>query len=98
MQLHAADEAIVEFEKSHFQQSWTPQSGSLLELAEAHGLTPAYGCRSGQCGTCKVRLLGGQVAYQYQPDAVLEEGDVLLCCCVPAKATDGGLARVSLAI
>ena len=98
MQLHAADEAIVEFEKSHFQQSWTPQSGSLLELAEAHGLTPAYGCRSGQCGTCKVRLLGGQVAYQYQPDAVLEEGDVLLCCCVPAKTTDGRLARVSLAV
>ena len=98
MQLHAADEAIVEFENSHFQQSWTPQSGSLLELAEAHGLTPAYGCRSGQCGTCKVRLLGGQVAYQYQPDAVLEEGDVLLCCCVPAKTTDGRLARVSLAI
>jgi ferredoxin-NADP reductase/predicted pyridoxine 5'-phosphate oxidase superfamily flavin-nucleotide-binding protein len=98
MQLQAADEAIVEFEDSRFQQSWTPQSGSLLELAEAHGLTPAYGCRSGQCGACKVQLLDGQVAYQYKPDVVLEEGEVLLCCCVPAKTPDGQMARVSLAI
>lgn len=96
--VQAAEEAIVEFENSQFQQSWTPQSGSLLELAEAHGLTPAYGCRSGQCGSCKVRLLAGQVAYQYTPDAMPDDGEVLLCCCVPAKLPEGGLARISLAL
>lgn len=32
----------------------------LLELAEAHGIELDYGCRTGNCGECKVRLLHGQ--------------------------------------
>ncbi|MFJ4789742.1 MOSC domain-containing protein [Streptomyces sp. NPDC088794] len=31
---------------------WTPQSGTLLELADAQGLTLPAGCPSGVCGTC----------------------------------------------
>ncbi len=95
---HPATEGIVEFAYSRFEQAWTSQAGSLLELAESHDLAPAYGCRSGQCGACKTRLLSGEVAYQYVHDVELEDDEVLLCCCVPAKAPDGQVARVSVAI
>jgi ferredoxin-NADP reductase/anaerobic selenocysteine-containing dehydrogenase len=32
----------------------------LLDLAEAHGIELDYGCRVGNCGECKLRLLRGQ--------------------------------------
>jgi len=33
----------------------------LLEVAEAHGIELDYGCRVGNCGECKVRLLRGEM-------------------------------------
>lgn len=41
---------------------WTPQSGSLLDAAEAAGIALRSGCRVGQCESCAVTLLDGQVA------------------------------------
>jgi ferredoxin len=41
---------------------------SLLELAEAHDVDLDYGCRSGSCGDCKVKLVSGEV------DMTSEEG------------------------
>lgn len=83
-----ADEAVVTFTASGVEQPWTPADGTLLELAEAHGLTPNYGCRSGACGSCAVRLKSGKVAYRTQPDFPPEDGDVLICCAVPAASDD----------
>ena len=34
----------------------------LLEIAEAHGVELEYGCRVGNCGDCRVRLLHGQAS------------------------------------
>lgn len=93
-----APEALVEFADSGFEQLWTPETGSLLEFAEAHGLTPAYGCRSGQCGSCKTRLLAGKVAYRQAPEASLDAGDILLCCAVPAAAEDQESVRLRLSL
>jgi ferredoxin len=61
------------------------EDGTLLELAEEVGLAPAFGCRSGICGTCKTRMLGGEVEYLDQPLADLGKGNILLCCSVPRK-------------
>lgn len=61
--LPAAEEEIIEFSNSQFEQAWSKQDGPLLEFAEAHGLSPEFGCRSGQCGSCKVNLLEGEVHY-----------------------------------
>lgn len=83
-----ADQAIVHFKKSGFEQSWTPEDGTLLELAERHGLTPEFSCRSGNCGSCSIRIAAGKAAYRTQPSAEPAEGEALICCAVPAAGTD----------
>jgi len=80
-----AQEAVVEFARSKFEMPWTPEAGTLLELAEAHGLAPPYACRTGLCGTCAAALLEGEVAYRQAPHADLPDGQVLTCSAVPAK-------------
>lgn len=84
-----ADSAVVTFETSGVEQGWTPEDGTLLDFAEAHGLTPNFGCRSGACGSCAVPLLAGKTGYRHQPTFQTEEGEVLLCCAVPAASEDG---------
>lgn len=63
---------------------WDGQHENLLELAEAHGLTPDFSCRSGICGTCACELMAGDVIYTSEPLDVPEEGMVLICCSRPA--------------
>ena len=73
----------VHFAKSDRQILWEPAKGTLLDLAEDHGLRPAYSCRSGICGTCATRVIAGDVAYLEPPLAELEAGDALICCSYP---------------
>jgi len=93
-----AREAIVEFTDSNLEQAWTQSDGSLLELAEAHGLTPEFGCRSGQCGACKVPLLAGRVSYQSDHSATVADTEVLLCCAVPAALEGETTVKLALKI
>jgi ferredoxin-NADP reductase len=53
---------------------------SILEIAEAAGLTPSYGCRVGSCGGCKVRISSGSVSGGLQPD-----GNVHICVAAPSS-------------
>ncbi len=80
----SAKSVPVVFTKSLKEANWTPGSGSLLELAESRGLNPEYSCRMGTCGTCKTRLLAGEVTYPNEPSAPVAKGEVLICCAVPA--------------
>ena len=82
-----AEEAIVHFDGSGFSQAWSKGEGTLLELAEAHGLAPEYGCRSGSCGACAVKLTAGEVAYPVAPSAPHGEDEALICCAMPASET-----------
>ncbi|MCZ8405344.1 pyridoxamine 5'-phosphate oxidase family protein [Achromobacter xylosoxidans] len=88
----------VVFTDSLKEARWTPESGSLLELAEARGLTPEFGCREGSCGTCKTRLLEGAVTYTRPPSAPTSPDEVLLCCAVPAAEQPDGPSRIHLAL
>ncbi|MXN65513.1 2Fe-2S iron-sulfur cluster binding domain-containing protein [Stappia sp. GBMRC 2046] len=81
--------ASVRFSASGVEALWAPESGTLLELAEAAGLSPNYGCRSGSCGSCAVRLGEGSVSYPEEPAFPVEEGMVLTCCAVPAARENG---------
>ena len=68
----------------------------MLELAEAHGLTPAFGCRNGVCGTCAVEVEEGEVAYRNDTRADCPGNKALICCAVPAALEDGGTRALKL--
>lgn len=91
----AASEPVpVYFAASAMEVRWAPGSGTLLELAEARGLAPEFSCRGGSCGTCKTRLVSGQVHYPNPPAELPEAGSVLICCAVPAQVEEGIQALV----
>lgn len=74
----------VMFMDSIKEARWNPGDGSLLELAEQRGLSPEYGCREGNCGSCRTRILQGAVAYTKTPQAPVGDDEALICCAVPA--------------
>lgn len=74
----------VLFAGSGKEARWAPGSGTLLELAEARGLSPEFSCRSGTCGSCKTKLLAGAVSYVKDPTAPRGPDEVLICCAVPS--------------
>ena len=79
----------VRFSGSDVEAVWTPDKGTLLELAESAGLAPDFACRSGICGTCATRMTCGQVDYIDEPSAPLDEGEVLICCSTPRSGAGG---------
>jgi ferredoxin-NADP reductase/predicted pyridoxine 5'-phosphate oxidase superfamily flavin-nucleotide-binding protein len=87
----------VIFADSSKEARWTPQSGSLLDLAESRGLAPEFSCRAGTCGSCRTKLLAGSVTYLKEPTAPIAADEVLICCAVPA-AQDDGENRVQLSL
>lgn len=86
----------VVFARSGKEARWDASAGSLLDLAEARGLTPEYSCRGGSCGTCAVKVLAGKVTYPAQPAAKVAPDQALICCAVPASSAAGGGDRLIL--
>jgi stearoyl-CoA 9-desaturase NADPH oxidoreductase len=59
-------------------------SGTLLEQAEAAGLTPEFGCRMGICHTCTCRKSAGTVRNLLTGETSNEEDeDIQLCISLP---------------
>ncbi|MEA1649965.1 pyridoxamine 5'-phosphate oxidase family protein [Nitrospirillum sp. BR 11164] len=85
----AAGPVPVVFTTALKEARWTPGSGTLLELAEARGLSPEFSCRSGTCGSCRTKVLAGAVTYLKEPTAPVAEGEALICCAVPAEQPEG---------
>ncbi|ASU36915.1 FAD-binding oxidoreductase [Herbaspirillum sp. meg3] len=82
----AATTAVpVVFMRSAKEARWTSDSGSLLELAEQRGLNPESSCRDGRCGTCRTRVLQGEVTYAKTPGFAVEADEALICCALPAE-------------
>jgi len=80
--------APVEFRRSGKKVLWQSANGSLLDLAEGLGLEPVYSCRVGNCGSCRVRLIAGEVDYEVPPVAKVAEGHALICCARPRIERD----------
>lgn len=57
---------------------------SLLDSLEAQGIPILHNCRGGYCGTCKVKLLDGQVHFVQDPLIETRGSEILACCCKPA--------------
>jgi len=80
----AAAPIEVLFERSGRACAWTPGAGSLLDLAEAHGVAIDAGCRAGNCGTCATAVKAGTTAYATPPGFAVEAGSCLACVAIPA--------------
>ncbi|WP_238163003.1 MOSC domain-containing protein [Kribbella capetownensis] len=63
--------------------TWTDADGTLLELAENHGVPVLSACRSGACGTCTLDLVHGEVSYLVDPALPPGSRAVLACSAVP---------------
>lgn len=86
----------VAFMASGKEARWTPEAGSLLDLAEARGLSPEFSCRGGSCGTCRTKIVAGAVTYPSEPAFAVAKDEALICCAVPAAKTDGEPDRLVL--
>jgi uncharacterized protein len=73
----------VELARSRKSLVWTPETGTLLELAEANGVRINSGCRAGNCGTCVTAIKSGNVHYVVKPATDPAPGSVLVCIAHP---------------
>ncbi|KXV10870.1 FAD-binding oxidoreductase [Caballeronia megalochromosomata] len=87
----AIEPVKIEFLKSGTSAQWKPGGGTLLELAEASGLSPEFNCRGGTCGTCRTRIVHGAVSYESEPAFHVGDDEALICCAVPAADESGKL-------
>jgi ferredoxin-NADP reductase len=73
----------VSFSRSGVNVAWDPECETILDLAEKHGLSPDYSCRSGICNTCMCELIEGEVEYVDEPLSSPDAHQVLICCSRP---------------
>src|SRR3990172_5224153 len=59
---------------------------SILDAALKHGRSFPYGCRNGQCGTCKARVLQGDLTYGNKRISALTEAEQREGWCLPCQA------------
>ncbi|CAI6288201.1 unnamed protein product [Periconia digitata] len=80
------EKAVVNFTRSDTESVWREGTHSILELAENQGLQPEYGCRSGSCGSCEVKLKKGTVrSWSGQAENDQSDGMVRICSAVPTS-------------
>ena len=73
----------VSFSRSGITVNWSPQYGSILELAEACDVPTRFSCRSGVCHTCATQVIAGTTAYTQPPLELPPDGSVLICTAEP---------------
>ncbi|QDT70227.1 Flavohemoprotein [Planctomycetes bacterium MalM25] len=82
----AADKAIgspVRFAPNEDPHVWDGECSSLLEMAEAIGVPLASGCRAGNCGACRVRVVEGKTINVRSPGTLTEDDECLACISLP---------------
>ncbi|AEW44608.1 conserved hypothetical protein, 2Fe-2S ferredoxin-related protein [Serratia symbiotica str. 'Cinara cedri'] len=55
----------------------------LLQMLEMQAIKVEYQCLAGYCGACRLKLIKGKVAYYQPPLALINNGEILSCCCMP---------------
>jgi len=64
--------------------SWSPELGTLLDAADKAGVALPSGCRTGQCESCAMTIVDGEVAHLAPYDG--PPGRCLTCMAVPLSA------------
>jgi len=75
--------AKVRFENSDESFTWSPEHGTLLDLAEANGIDVSSDCRMGFCGTCSTKIASGEVTHLALDGPQPDKDEALLCCAIP---------------
>lgn len=76
--------AAVRFAKTGKEAIWTPESGTLLDLALVNGVDVSYSCRMGDCQSCLQRVLEGGVTHPALEGPQPGRGQALLCQAIPS--------------
>lgn len=89
----------VRFEHSGVDVNWTDSKQSLWELARAHEIEIPSGCLSGVCGSCRVKVLAGSVAYDREVKVELSDDECLACIAHPCtEASESAQSGLELQI
>lgn len=73
------ERAVVRFQRSGVVLEWRADAGeSLLDLADAAGLSIPNDCRAGACRSCRTRVISGACTAS-------AEGEALLCIALPLE-------------
>ena len=80
---HSQEGPTIAFQRSGKTLTWTPAARSLLDMAEANGVSLNSGCRAGQCGSCAIGIKEGKVRYLASPGETPPRGQCLACIAVP---------------
>lgn len=75
--------------ESEVASTWTAQSGTLLDLAEANGINIPANCRAGACRAC-LQAVEGPIENILEPVFPAPKGWAYTCCAVPAAAVTIG--------
>ena len=74
--------------KTSGKQFTVTQDETVLEAALRQGIKLPYGCKNGACGSCKGKVLEGQIRHGQHSDSALSKtdetaGGILFCCSHP---------------
>lgn len=79
------DAVSVKFQRSGVEVEHDDAEQTLWELAREHQVVIQSGCLSGVCGSCKVGLISGQVAYDCSVGIELAPNECLPCVARPTS-------------
>ncbi len=79
----AFDAHTIRFALSETESQWNDPEQTIWELAKANQIELPSGCLSGVCGSCRVKLISGQVQYDRQIGVELASGECLTCVARP---------------
>ncbi len=84
--IESNEEAFKVYFKGLDKRIECPADSTILEAARDQGVQRAFMCSQGICGTCKSKLISGQVDMQHNGgirESEIEEGYFLPCCSFP---------------
>lgn len=73
----------ITFARSGLTVNWSPDYGTILDLAESCDVPSRFACRSGVCHVCETGIVDGTITYVHQPLEAPGPGSVLICSAAP---------------
>jgi len=75
----------ITFARSGLTVNWSPDYGSILDLAEVCDVPTRFSCRSGVCHMCVTGVVAGTARYVQPPLEEPDKGNLLICSAAPSS-------------